>query len=80
MKKCLNCQSENITHKPFLEDKAHGNAGLKPEVRLDKDPQAIFFKETVRLSTTTFVCLNCGYIALFCSDVKNLADAAKQAL
>jgi hypothetical protein len=70
--KCINCQSDNITDRVFIEDRGHGDVGRPIKIRADKDPAAWVFKGSTRFGVKTFICLDCGYIASFCLDIEKL--------
>ena len=74
MKKCLECDSENIIENVLVLDQ-DGGSGLKFRIAIDQAPSAFIFKERIYSDVTAKVCADCGYISFYAVDLQSLISA-----
>lgn len=63
MKKCPECDSENIINNARLSSR--GNACGTPLIAVDEEPYAAFFKKTSSSDISIKVCGDCGLIRFY---------------
>lgn len=68
--RCLNCESTSIIPDLRLED-AGPYPSAEHQVRVNRAPGALIFRNPLQVHLRAFVCGDCGYTALF---VENPAD------
>lgn len=63
MKKCPECDSENIINGARFS--ARGDSGGTPLIAVDEEPYAAFFKKTSSSEISIKVCGDCGLIRYY---------------
>ena len=56
-------------------DRGDQNMRQSTELGLETDPQALFFKDEVRIGTRAQVCGECGFVEVYAADPARLWDA-----
>lgn len=73
MKKCPECNSENIINNARLS--ARGESCGTPLIAVDEEPYAAFFKKTTSSDISIKVCGNCGLIGFYAINPDSLWTA-----
>ena len=69
MTNCINCKSLNILSGAELFNQENGSS---IPISFNYNPNAMIFKGTIFYKTRTFVCRDCGYVAVFCSELQKI--------
>ena len=70
----IKCRAENIlTGVGLLEESKEGK--YNTELFVDKDPDAILFKERTKTPIHARVCLECGFVEFYAKDPQRLKEA-----
>lgn len=72
MKKCPECDSENIISEAKLVERGTGS---EPIIAVDENPSAMVFKKRTTSDITAKVCGDCGYIRFYAKYPGNLRSA-----
>lgn len=68
--KCPRCDSEKVMHNLQIRDNL--GFGIKLEVEVEGNPNAMIFKKSRRSALTASVCYECGNVELTADDPKLL--------
>ncbi len=77
MKKCPECESEKIVEDARGVDYGDYNSVNNFKVKVDGDPDALIFKETVYSEVKAKICAECGYIRFYAISPRQLWTAYK---
>ena len=72
MKTCIHCHGSNITDRTFVDPRSRDPTSFPLPLRVDAKPDALMFKDTHHFETITYLCLDCGYVALFCPGFRDI--------
>ena len=75
--KCVKCGSGAIAQAGSAD--VYPTSTQSVRLRVDKSPDAVFLKKSVRSTFHAFVCSSCGYVEFYADDPKALYDAFRAA-
>lgn len=65
MKKCPECESENIIKDALLLDRGETSSNHILQIAVDEDPSAYIFKSRHYSDVRAEICAECGYISIY---------------
>lgn len=74
---CPKCGSDDVIPNLRLVDRGGQGSTRDLQLKLDKNPDALFFKGTHAASLVARVCGNCGFVELYARSPKKLLRAYK---
>ena len=73
--RCLRCGSDSVIPDVRLLDRGHGDDRRPQELGVQKHPDAMLFKDEVRVRTRAQVCADCGFVEAYAVDPEALWQA-----
>ena len=73
--RCLRCGSDSVIPDVRLIDVGEGDSRKPQEVGVQKNPDALLFKDEIRVQMQAQVCADCGFVEAYAVDPEALWQA-----